>query len=137
MQGVLKKMQVRLDSPVQYEFIVGEQRLALNTLIGKPFKFSYTGNISCVNCSRSIKKSFNQGYCYPCFISLAEWVEIPTGVVAQIVGHKPSATAERHYKHRPLELLEVWHSKFEAWILKEAGVEFKNNLVELREIGGA
>jgi len=72
MQGVLKKMQVRLDSPVQYEFIVGEQRLALNTLIGKPFKFSYTGNISCVNCSRSIKKSFNQGYCYPCFISLAE-----------------------------------------------------------------
>lgn len=71
------------------------------------------------------------------FISLAEWVEIPTGVVAQIVGHKPSATAERHYKHRPLELLEVWHSKFEAWILKEAGVEFKNNLVELREIGGA
>ncbi|MEI6145200.1 MAG: DUF2797 domain-containing protein [Methylococcales bacterium] len=72
MQGILKKMQVRLGSPVQYEFVIGEQRLALNALIGKPFKFTYTGNISCVNCNRSIKKSFNQGYCYPCFISLAE-----------------------------------------------------------------
>jgi integrase len=69
------------------------------------------------------------------FISLSEWVEIPVGVIAQIVGHKPSGTAERHYKHRPLELLEAWHSKYESWILKEAGVEFKNDLVALNEIG--
>lgn len=69
------------------------------------------------------------------FISLAEWVEIPTGVVAQIVGHKPSATAERHYKHRPLELLEAWHSKYEAWILKEAGIQFTTNTTKLKEVG--
>ena len=72
MQGILSKMQVRLDSPVQYELVVGEQRLALNPLIGKSLKFTYTGRIFCVNCNRSIKKGFNQGYCYPCFISLAE-----------------------------------------------------------------
>ena len=39
------------------------------------------------------------------FSSLTEWLEVPAGVVAQIQGHKPSATAEKHYKVRPLELL--------------------------------
>ena len=39
------------------------------------------------------------------FSSLTEWLETPAGVVAQIQGHKPSATAEKHYKVRPLELL--------------------------------
>jgi integrase len=58
------------------------------------------------------------------FASLAEWTEMPRGVVAQIMGHAPNATAERHYINRPLELLAVWHGKYEAWILKEAGIEF-------------
>ena len=58
------------------------------------------------------------------FASLAEWVEIPVGVVAQIMGHKPNATAEKHYINRPLELLAIWHGKYEAWILEQAGVEF-------------
>ncbi|MEI7431897.1 MAG: integrase family protein, partial [Betaproteobacteria bacterium] len=31
------------------------------------------------------------------FGTLAEWVEVPAGVVAQLMGHKPSATAEKHY----------------------------------------
>ena len=56
------------------------------------------------------------------FASLAEWVEIPAGVVAQIMGHKPSATAEKHYIDRPLELLAGWHTKYEAWILEQAGI---------------
>jgi integrase len=58
------------------------------------------------------------------FASLAEWVEMPQGIVAQIMGHAPNATAERHYINRPLELLAVWHGKYEAWILEQAGVAF-------------
>jgi integrase len=58
------------------------------------------------------------------FSSLTEWLEVPAGVVAQIQGHKPSATAEKHYKVRPLELLRVHHEKIEAWILEQAGIEF-------------
>lgn len=59
------------------------------------------------------------------FASLTEWLEIPAGVVAQIQGHKPSATAEKHYKRRPLDLLRVHHERIEAWMLEQAGVEFK------------
>lgn len=56
------------------------------------------------------------------FGTLAEWVEAPVGIVAQIQGHKPSAIAEKHYRVRPLDLLRMWHTRIEAWILNEAGV---------------
>lgn len=58
------------------------------------------------------------------FASLTEWLEIPSGVVAQIQGHKPSATAEKHYKRRPLDLLRVHHERIEAWVLEQAGIKF-------------
>lgn len=45
-------------------------------------------------------------------------------VVAQIQGHKPSATAEKHYTVRPLELLRVHHERIEAWMLEQAGIVF-------------
>jgi integrase len=53
-----------------------------------------------------------------------KWLEIAAGVVAQIMGHKPSATAEKHYTVRPLDLLRLHHKKIEAWILEQAGVTF-------------
>ena len=59
------------------------------------------------------------------FSTLTEWLEIPAGPVAQIMGHKPSATAERHYKVRPLDLLRVHHERIEAWILEQAGIDFQ------------
>ena len=58
------------------------------------------------------------------FKSLTEWLEVPVGVVAQIQGHRPSATAEKHYTVRPLELLRVHHERIEAWILEQAGIVF-------------
>ena len=61
------------------------------------------------------------------FKSISEWVEMPVGVVAQIMGHKPSATAEKHYTNRPLDLLAIWHGKYEAWILEQAGIEFSTS----------
>ena len=57
------------------------------------------------------------------FGTLSEWVECPVGVVAQIQGHKPSATAEKHYRRRPLDLLRMWHTRIEAWILEQADIE--------------
>jgi integrase len=61
------------------------------------------------------------------FKSLTEWIEIPAGVVAQIMGHKPSATAEKHYTVRPLELLAIHHERIEGWILEQAEVVFDAN----------
>jgi len=72
------------------------------------------------------------------FKSLTEWQERPAGVVAQIMGHKPSATAEKHYTVRPLELLALHHERIEAWILEQAGVQFdaKAEPGKLRVVAG-
>lgn len=59
------------------------------------------------------------------FKTLTEWIEAPRGVVHQIQGHKPSATAEKHYTKRPIDMLRLWHTKIEAWFLEQAGVEFE------------
>lgn len=58
------------------------------------------------------------------FKSLTEWLGIPAGVVAHLMGHKPSATAEKHYTVRPLDLLRIHHERIEAWMLEQAGVTF-------------
>lgn len=58
------------------------------------------------------------------FGTLCEWVEMPSGISAQIMGHKPSAIAEKHYRRRPLDLLRMWHTKIESWMLAQAGIDF-------------
>lgn len=45
--------------------------IKISDLVGSNIKFEFTGKIECVNCRRAIKKTFSDGYCYPCFISLA------------------------------------------------------------------
>lgn len=57
------------------------------------------------------------------FGTLAEWTETPVGIVAQIMGHKPSALAEKHYRRRPLDLLRMWHTKIEGWMLEQTDIE--------------
>ncbi|PTQ86103.1 tyrosine-type recombinase/integrase [Nitrosomonas ureae] len=68
------------------------------------------------------------------FGTLSEWVEVPAGIVAQIMGHKPSAIAEKHYIQRELDLLHLWHVKIEQWILQEAGIKIVPNQAGLHEV---
>ena len=58
-------------------------------------------------------------------------------MVAQIQGHKPSATAEKHYKRRPIDLLRLHHERIETWVLAQAGVKFdpKAEPGKLRVVG--
>ncbi|MCP1642659.1 hypothetical protein J2T41_002266 [Pseudomonas citronellolis] len=65
-------MSARLESPVQYAFRLGEAEVAVNPLIGKTLRLEYLGAIHCCHCGRKTKKSFSQGYCYPCFTKLAQ-----------------------------------------------------------------
>jgi hypothetical protein len=58
------------------------------------------------------------------FDSPAEWTETSAGIVAQIMGHKPSVIAEKHYRRRPIDLLRIWHIKIEEWILAQAAITF-------------
>lgn len=70
--GPLHKMKTELSSPVNYSFVLADQSVPANPMIGAPLSLQFTGDIACIHCGRKIKKSFNQGYCYPCFTSLAQ-----------------------------------------------------------------
>ena len=71
-RGALSKMGARLEQPVQYSLRLGEQDLDLNALLGQGVRLEYLGAIHCSHCGRKTKKSFSQGYCYPCFSKLAQ-----------------------------------------------------------------
>ncbi|MCX2981695.1 DUF2797 domain-containing protein [Halieaceae bacterium IMCC14734] len=64
-------MLTKLESPVQYALQLGEQEVDMNALLGEQLELEHLGAINCVSCDRLTKKSFNQGYCYPCFTRLA------------------------------------------------------------------
>lgn len=59
------------DTPVQYQLPLDDERVALNDYIGKPLSLRFRGEIHCIECGRLTNKSYSQGFCYPCFISLA------------------------------------------------------------------
>lgn len=70
--GALQKMKSGLFETVKYTLHLDGQDVNMNELIGKPIKIEFTGQIRCVNCGKPTKKSFGQGFCYPCFIGAAE-----------------------------------------------------------------
>lgn len=70
--GLMRKMHSRLQAPVDYGLPLGETVTPMNALLGKTVRLRYTGRIECVHCGRTTNKSFNSGYCYPCFQSLAQ-----------------------------------------------------------------
>jgi hypothetical protein len=71
-QGTVRKLHSRLQSPVHYQLPLGDTLTPLNNLLGSTVRLRYTGKINCVYCGRLTNKSFNQGYCYPCFQKLAQ-----------------------------------------------------------------
>lgn len=72
-RGGLRKMRTALDAPVSYRFTLDDEpRVDLNHLLGQSLALRYLGEIHCVHCGRVSSKSFNQGYCYPCFRRLAQ-----------------------------------------------------------------
>jgi hypothetical protein len=48
---------------------------------------------------------------------------MPSGMSAQIIGHKPSALAEKRYR-RPLDRPPTWRDRIDAWTLEQAGLTF-------------
>lgn len=62
------------------------------------------------------------------FTNLTDWVQMPDRLSAQIQGQKPKDARGRNYKKSPLDLLRLWHVKYEKWVLNEAGVDFDQNV---------
>ena len=70
--GNISKMLTKYENTVQYFLHLGENKLLMNSFIGKHVSISFKNRINCISCSAETKKSFHQGYCYSCFISVPQ-----------------------------------------------------------------
>jgi hypothetical protein len=81
-EGTLRKMRARPgdgEEPASYALADGhwnpDERVedhALAPYLGGELAIEFTGEIRCVYCGRKTNKSFNQGFCFPCFQARAE-----------------------------------------------------------------
>ena len=77
LSGILRKMRAELGTEnnpdeVSYFLPLGQKELPLNKYIGKYLKLEFLGGIICKNCRKTTKKSFSQGFCFPCMRKLAK-----------------------------------------------------------------
>jgi hypothetical protein len=77
--------------------------------------------------SREFERHWTASQCARC-------KPVPSGISAQIMGHAPSALAEKHYRGRPLDLLRKRHDEIEAWKLKQASINFREEQPRLRAV---
>ncbi len=76
--GHLKKLSITGagDDPytlnAEYFLRLDDEEIRLNDYLGQTLMLDFAGDIHCQACGRKTNKSFNQGYCFPCFNKLAE-----------------------------------------------------------------
>lgn len=76
-KGILEKMNAEnigdeLNIIPYYSITLDGKTVAINDLIGRDLSIEYLNEIHCIKCGRKTKKSFGQGFCYPCLISAPE-----------------------------------------------------------------
>lgn len=72
--GAIRKLTAQLDEQgqVQYQLPIGDESIPLNPLIGQQVTLTFNQLINCSHCGRKTKKSYSQGFCYPCMQKLAQ-----------------------------------------------------------------
>ena len=75
--GILKKMGFEYEGGTNsvspnYFITLKDKKIDLNSCVGKDIQIRYSGKIFCSSCGTITKKSYGQGYCYPCFISVPQ-----------------------------------------------------------------
>ncbi|WP_027416930.1 DUF2797 domain-containing protein [Aneurinibacillus terranovensis] len=70
--GFLQGFQHQYESPIHYVLQLADERVTMNDWIGRQLHLEFKGKIECISCGRKIKKTYNNGYCYPCFTKLPE-----------------------------------------------------------------
>lgn len=94
-KGQIRKMRSKLNDEVLYELPIGDDLVNMNQFIEKEIVLKYEEVIKCIKCGRETPKSFNQGFCYPCFKNAPE--------AADWIIHPEKSTAHLGIEDRDLE----------------------------------
>ncbi len=69
---VLRKMETENGIPIKYFLMADKDRLCINDYLLKKINITFNGKIYCINCGKKIKKTYGQGFCYNCFLTVPE-----------------------------------------------------------------
>ena len=70
-QGIISKMSAEYLNPIQYQFLVGDSRISMNSLMNKKISLKWLGKVECV-CGRISTKFYRQNFCYQCYWNAPE-----------------------------------------------------------------
>ncbi len=65
-RGIVNKMGVRYETPVQYSFIISDNIIPLNQFLNKDITLKWTGEVQCF-CGKRLAEFYRQNFCYKCF----------------------------------------------------------------------
>ena len=54
--------------PIEYQIPIDNELIPISEHLGQIIHITFLNEIHCIECESEIKKTFAQGYCYPCFI---------------------------------------------------------------------
>lgn len=70
--NILKMKTSLLDGIANYHLPIGDQLIDMQKYLGKKLFLNFAGQINCIATGEKITKSYNQGYSYKSFITLAQ-----------------------------------------------------------------
>lgn len=98
-----------------------QDHVPLNALVGQKIELVYLNRITCLYCGRSIKKTYSDGYCYPCFIeqpSAAECIIRPELCLAhEGKGRDPEWEKQNHLQDHMVYL--ALSSKYKIGVTRD------------------
>jgi hypothetical protein len=71
MLGALSKMQTMHENPVRYMLDLGDDMIAMNSLIGRSMSVHFTGKHICF-CGFEVERVFRNNFCFDCFLTKPE-----------------------------------------------------------------
>lgn len=70
--GNIQKMYTTLkDDNALYQLPISDEMVDMNALVGQEISIKFNGEITCSHCGVATRKSYSQGFCYPCCQNLA------------------------------------------------------------------
>lgn len=93
--GQLRKMTHKADIPIQYFLSLDEKPIPITAQVGNEVTLRFLDAITCVECGRKIKKTYNGGYCFPCARDLPE--NAMCSVRPELCRHEHGNEADREF----------------------------------------
>ncbi len=93
--GQLRKMSVEAQNPIAYFLSLDKKPHPLNPHIGKTVDLKWSGTITCIECGRKTRKSYDQGYCFVCSRDLPE--NAMCSVRPELCQHEKGNEADREF----------------------------------------